>query len=473
MGAPVRVVADIDSFVPFPNNLNVKFTEFPSIPRISVNEPNIATRGNHKPVYKYLLPDGTETRAGTTGLYVELGNNPLITGASKLGTVPGFEHQSVPNTFPLVAFGGYPGSPAINDEGTVAFKGNYTENNTGKTGIFFRQLLNTPGGGNDQVNLIANSNTEIPNAPPSFKALTFGSTAPPSVVGNDVVFVGLDNEDNPNYGGIFMAPLKPSPPLRTLVSIGEQLPGLKVPPLTRIGEGLSFDGSYLAFWGAWGNETKTVRLYCPVDGNADLIAYCNGPDPNSIYDNRRREWYQEKQVPVEQGIFVLDVLAERAFLVADSTSDFNDFLFWGYSGKAPGTGSDEDAEPPRWRSAAFLSVSDGLIAFKARTGLLNKYNVYTNVVDGIYMHNTLFGGSLQTIIETGMNGTAVDPMLHDSGMQVVGMGIEREGLRSRNLAITVTMANAEESWGGVYLANVLPDQLIGSDVKNKKGSSYK
>lgn len=477
LNSPIQDFADTDFFVPFPNNLNTQFTEFPSISRISQNETNIATRGNHQPVYRYFLPDGTETRAGTTGLYAKLNSDLLITGASKLGVVPGFEHHVVPNSNPPVPFSVFPGSPAINDKGVIAFKGNWSADGEEKTGIFFRQLYNTPGGGNEQVEMIASSDTDIPNAPPSFQALTFGSTAPPSVAGDEVVFVGLDYEDDPHFGGIYLSPLKQNQPLITLVGIGETLPGLKeIPEITRIGEGLSFDGRYLAFWGAWGNETRTLRLNCPVDGNADILAYCNGVDPNSIFDPVTQTWYQLKQVHVNQGIFVLDILANRTFMVANSTTDFTDFLFWVYSGKAPGTGGgDEDAEPPRWRQSAFLSVNDGLIVFKARTGILTKQNEYVDVVDGIYMSNIVTGGGLQTIIETGMDGSIFDPMLQPNEMLIAGLGIEREGLRGHHLAITATMANAEESWGGIYIADVTPDQLYDAPVKTKtvKGSFTK
>jgi len=390
----IRDVATLDFFVPFPNNLDTKFTEFPSIPRISMNAANIATRGNHKPVYKYLLPDDTETRVGTTGIYVQLDSgsrgNPLITGSSKLGIVPGFEQFITPEN--KVPFSVFPGSPAISDLGTVAFKGNYSVDGTEKTGVFFRSLLNTPGGGNAYVELIANSDTEIPNMPGGMPTLTFGSTAPPSVAGNEVVFVGLDNEDNPSFGGIYVAPLESHPALTTLIGVGAALPGpMELPKLTRIGEGLSFDGRYLAFWGAWGNETKTIRLNCPADGNPDLLAYCNGIDPNSIYDPVTQTWYQLKQVHVNQGIFVLDRYADRTYLVADTAADFTDFLFWGYSGKAPGSGGggDEDAEPPRWRNAAFLSVYGGAIAFKARTATLDQQNLYVDVVDGIYLSRNI------------------------------------------------------------------------------------
>ena len=53
----------------------------------------------------------------------------------------------------------------------------------------------------------------------------------------------------------------------------------------------------MGFWGAWGAETRTVRLYCPTEGNKDRIAYCNQElvcqepgetigDQNSICDDQ-------------------------------------------------------------------------------------------------------------------------------------------------------------------------------------------
>ncbi|HEX6123894.1 MAG TPA: hypothetical protein VFZ23_00835, partial [Pyrinomonadaceae bacterium] len=91
----VRPLADTFSFVPEPNNLNTKFREFSSFPRMAINASHAVFRGQHSPVYTYMLPDGTETRAGTTGLYATLGNDLLRTGAAKLGAVPGFEFYSV------------------------------------------------------------------------------------------------------------------------------------------------------------------------------------------------------------------------------------------------------------------------------------------------------------------------------------------------------------------------------------------
>lgn len=460
-------VADLSTFVPYPNNLETKFQEFSAIPRIAANTDYIATRGNHQPMYSYLLPDGSETRVGTTGIYVQYNGGLLFTGTAKIGMAPGFSYHAVPGTDPPVAFDVYPGAPAISDNGSIAFKGNFTVNNVGKTGIFYRELLNTPSGGKESIEMIASSDTDIPNAPPSFRAMTFGSTAPPSIYNDEVVFTGLDNEDNPNFGGIYLAPLAPTPKLRTLVGIGEPVPGIKMPGLTRIGEGLSFDGRYVAFWGAWGNETKTVRLFCPVDGNVDIIAYCEGVDPNSVFDPETGRWYQDKQVMLNQGIFVYDIYAGHGYLISDTNNDFNDFTFWGYSGRPPGVGTEatgDEEEPPRWRSTAFIAASNGVVVFKARTGHQNENGEYINPIDGIYMRDGTFQTPITVIVEVGMESSVLDPSIPGGVLPIVGVGIERDGFRGNKLAITASMADAENGWGGIYIANIERGPTILDDI---------
>ena len=120
--AAINKIADRDTEVPWPNNtcypisgpgeeeedpIGVApcdegdtlstYNEFPSFPRIALTADAVATRGNHPPVWTYEVDEGgvvTETRAGTTGVYVNLNANnttsPLITGASLLGAVPAF-----------------------------------------------------------------------------------------------------------------------------------------------------------------------------------------------------------------------------------------------------------------------------------------------------------------------------------------------------------------------------------------------
>ena len=86
-----------------------------------------------------LLPDSTETRAWTTGVYT----NPfgaLIAEASKLGAVAEFSFFEVPEA-PGTPFDVFPGAPAVTDGATIVFKGNYTVALVGQTGVYFRDLV--------------------------------------------------------------------------------------------------------------------------------------------------------------------------------------------------------------------------------------------------------------------------------------------------------------------------------------------
>ena len=198
--------SNFDTEVPGPNNLESAFTEFPSIPRIAVYENIVATRGNHAPVWRYLLPDGSESRGGTSGVYAsfspgESGGEPL-TAASKLGFVPGFELFQVPGAPDGISFDVFPGAPAVTDDGFIAFKGNFTElvENVAvaKTGVFYRSLSNDFAGGTLPIERVATTDTEIPNVPRWRRGVKFGSTAPPSAALGHMVFVGLDVEEDRN-----------------------------------------------------------------------------------------------------------------------------------------------------------------------------------------------------------------------------------------------------------------------------------
>jgi len=124
-GDPIAVVADVTAEVPQPNNLESTFNEFPSFPRIGQYSNTIATRGQSEPVLKYVLPDLTETRGGTSGVYATIGGT-LTTGASLVGAVPGYEYFAVPGATSGTRFSQFPGAPAV-DGTTIAFKGNYTD----------------------------------------------------------------------------------------------------------------------------------------------------------------------------------------------------------------------------------------------------------------------------------------------------------------------------------------------------------
>lgn len=438
-------VADNLTTVPAPNNTLyngslVTFTQFPSFPRIDQNTAAIVYGAQHKPVWTYTLPDSTESRIGSTGIYTNA-TGPLSTVVGLFGALADFDYMQVPGEVPGTRFDQFPGSPSITNGSIIAFKGNYTVGGIGKTGVYYRDL--TLLGGKSPVELIANSNTVIPNQPAGGTAV-FGSTAPPSAENGTVIFVGLDNEDAPTLGGVYAAPLVPSPTLKTIVGIGDPVPGEgDLARFNRLGEGLSFDGRFIAFWGAWGTEMRTVTLTCPTDGEQDLLQTCQQLYPDG---------YQTK-VPVHQGIFVYDMLTESLTEVTRTTVEFDDFLYWTFSGRPPGVGSSGDAatEPPRWRSSSFLAVAGRggdtyQVVFKARTG----------TVDGIYITQGPTAVPVETVIDTTMPGLTIDPQA-PPGAKITSVGIERESLRGNWLVINASMEDpaTSEVGAGIYATNVV------------------
>ncbi|TKB25652.1 hypothetical protein FCL47_14090 [Desulfopila sp. IMCC35006] len=497
-------ILDRTKEVPQPNNAHypptnvslATFIETPSFPRIDMDSDTIAIRGNHQPVWIYTPPEGDETRAGTTGLYTNP-FGPMITGAAKLGAVPEFSFFEVPGLPSGTPFDVFPGAPSVTQGNTIVFKGNYTEDGIGRTGVYYRELVEepipaadgtllSPAGGTLPVVLIANNtSTLIPGTD-----TVFGSTAPPSAAGQRVVFAGFDNEDAPTLGGIYLAALQPQPPLTTLVNIGERVPGeSRDDTFNGLGEGVAFDGRFVGFWGAWGKETKTVRLYCPTEGNRDRIAYCNQTlvcegtgvmlgDVNSVCDDTtdpnyssnpgERICYQDKEVPVDQGIFVHDIDTRSTRIVAKTGGQFNEFLFWNYSGKTPcvggghsDEGAEDDGEPARWRSSAYVAVSARVgatfqAAFKARTGELVD-RVYAEPVDGIYLRKgpgPWHGQTIEPVLDTTMDGQTLDPEA-PAGSTINELGLEREGLRGYWLAVSAKMGieggQEEDDMAGIYL----------------------
>jgi hypothetical protein len=478
-GSAIVRVLDRTSMVPHPNNLGSMFAETPSFPRIDMHSATIATRGNHGPVQRYLLDDGSETRAGTTGIYT----NPfgtLTTGAAKLGHVPGFGFYGVPEYGDL-PFEVFPGAPSVTNGDTIVFKGNYTAEGISRTGVYFRTLGEAPAGGDSPPVMIANSaHTLIPGSNEFF-----GSTAPPNAADNKVVFAGFDNEHDPSLGGIYLAPLQYQPPLTALVEIGDQVPGqARKDRFTAIGEGMAFDGRFVGFWGAWGKDTRTVKLYCKEEGNKDRIAYCNQAHycaatgetlgaPDSICDDTSdpkygKSCYTNRQVPVKQGLFVHDTLTGKTNLVAKRGKQFDEFLYWNFSGRVPCAShghstedSEEDGESIRWRSSAFMAVSAGVgatfnTAFKARSGGLRN-GVYANPIDGIYVRTGPGQAPVITAVDTTMNGQVLDAEAPPDSI-VAEVGLEREGLRGRWLAITASMevegGEEEDGMAGVYITQV-------------------
>lgn len=524
MPGDINKIADRDTEVPQPNNTEYPlpggqgattlstFNEFPSFPRIALTADAVATRGNHQPVWTYFIgtdPDTgepVETRVGTTGAYVNLDaghplTSPLVTGASLLGAVPAFSDIfAVPGADPATRFDVFPGAPAITNAGVIAFKGNYSvddpasddpEVTLGKTGVFYRRVIAADAGGDAAIQLVANSDTPVPNPGDCALGTTFGSTAPPSAAGGHMVFVGFDNEDDPTCGGVYRAPLSPSRELTTLVGLEDKVPGQGNETFTQLGEGLSYDGRFVGFWGAWGAATWTVRLYCPEEGNRDRRDFCNNVgefdpvtgtspgDANSTCDDETDDTdlcYQEKEVPVNQGIFVYDTVGKgKLRLVARAGVDagFDDFVYWNYSGAPPGVGESEgDAEPPRWRSSAFQAVSQRAgatfrVAFLARNGDIDPdTNLYVDPVDGIYLGQVLGASAptLTTLVQTGMDGTVLDPdavwdddeipSTPDVPLPIASLALERDAFRADWLAITASMGVEEAGWAGIYLTQL-------------------
>jgi len=225
-----------------------------------------------------------------------------------------------------------------------------------------------------------------------------------------------------------------------LVSIGSQVPGELVGvKFNRLGEALSYDGRFVAFWGAWGEATRNVTLICPADGQKEVIDFCVNKYPSGL----------SMAVPTNQGFFVHDALFRVTYAVAKTGVVYKDFLYWTFSGRPPGVGDSdsEDFEEPRWRSAAFVAAFGPLgkpqVAFKGR-------KVGETVIDGIYLTAaTVPATAIRTVVETGMDGSVVDPGA--AGLPVTTVGLERDGLRNGWLSIAASMTNGVTNWAGVYL----------------------
>jgi hypothetical protein len=461
----LNVVADVKgglkSFVPAPNTQLAEFNEFPSVPRIGRTSNMIATRGQSVPVLSYTPEGGVETKVGTSGIYATV-NGTLTSGATLLGAVPGYDQFAVPGVTPATKFDQFPGSPAV-DGSTVVFKGNYAVGDTSQTGVFFRNVA-VPA---DKTKVIANSSTLIPNQPAVGGApgtVTFGSTAPPSATGGRAVFTGLDVEDAPTLGGVYLAPIASNPTLTPLVSIGDQVPIPDATPadrFTAIGEGLSFDGRFVTFWGTWGAKTP-ITLDCPEDGNADLLAFCNTTYPDGFTTD----------VSIHQGTFVHDTTTGVTKAVATSDSEdpdalFSGFQYWTFSGKPPTDGvggGDASQELPRWRSSAFAAVtgsgSNYTVAFKANR---------PSGTSGIYLAQGPTEQPILTVVDTNTAGPVVDTEAPADTL-VTSVGMERDGLNGRYLALNLGMANADASvsWGGIYLVST--DRLTAIPVVKEQAA---
>lgn len=483
-GSAIETVTLRGAAVPDPNNTDATFNEFPAFPRIDRDSGMFAFRGQSNPVYEYL-----ETRSGTSGIY----SNPsgyLITGASQLGVpeLPEFSYYSVPQSDPSIRFDQFPGAPSATNN-FIAFKGNWTDaSGDAQTGVYFRDLV--ADGGQSPVRFIADSNTVIPDVPGNVE---FGSTAPPSATRDKVVFLGVDNEESPAYGGIYLSYVKGDPAsLQTVIQLGglAELVGDEE-GLTKIGEVLSFDGRTVAYWGAWGDDVNYQLIACSEEGNADRRDYCMqlsiDGEQGGIGESSDGAYYFLKEIPENQGIFVTDILTGRTQLVASTTSIeevYESFIFFNFSGRPPGVGEggtsegDEgDLELARWRESSFMAVDGSDVAFKAADLIpvdlsslgfsgLDEFNgnVYIESGQGLY-YKDLDSLTLPiAIAKSGDDGGILDPAA--AGLPIVGVALERDSLRSGKFAFSASMAAPEmsvknslavDTWAGIYSTTLSDD----------------
>ncbi len=455
-GNPIVPIAMRGDVIPAPNTVTnpgpATFNEFPSFPRIDANSGTLAFRGQSTPSVLTILPDGTETRSGTSGVYATPIGNTLITGVRNV--LPNdYPQFLVPNQPVPTKFDQFPGGPSP-DGNIIAFKANWTDSaGVGQTGVYFRDMV--ANGGTAPVVKVAERGDAIPtNAVPGGGSAIFGSTAPPSAAGGKMVFTGLDVEEAPTAGGIFMAPLTDSPTLSTVASFNTIVPKNGSSTLSAFGEGLSFDGRYVGFWAGWGTDTFERQVQCATDGNAIVRQACLDQDFNGVVGDGIYTF----DVLVNQGIFLADTELNKLYLVAQTGALYDDFLFWNFSGNAGQGGSEdsEDLEGARWRSSAFLAIDGNDVVFKAAQGYVDGEFGKTGGTSGLFgaldVSDAFTDADLFTILTTGMDGGLVDPMA--AGLPIVSLGIERDGFRNGKLAITASMATDEEGWAGIYVTTV-------------------
>ena len=470
-GSSIESISFRGGTVPGPNNADATFNEFPSFPRIDRDSIMAAFRGQSAPVYLY-----ADTRVGTSGIY----SNPsgsLITGASQLGIpeLPEFYYYSVPGTDSSIRFDQFPGAPAPANN-LIAFKGNWTDGSgTSQTGVYVRDLI--ADGGQSPVKFIADSNTLIPGVSENVE---FGSTAPPSSSRDKVVFLGVDNEEAPAYGGIYLSDLKGDPAsLKTVVSLGGLAELVGDPGgITKIGEILSFDGRSVSYWGSWGDGVKYQLISCSEEGNQAISEYCMqlslSGEQGGIGMGTDGSYYFLREIPSNQGIFVTDIVTGKTKMVAPVGVDYQSFVFFNFSGRPPGVGGgdiplpgDESLELARWRESAFMAADGSDLAFKAAQLIPFDLSSIGIAIDGfqgevfVESGQGIYYQDLDTltapiaIVKSGDDGGVLDP--DAAGLPITGVALERDSLRFGKFAFSASMANEVDTWAGIYGAVVNND----------------
>ncbi len=446
----ISVIADSSTYVPDPNTLKygdtdtdlAKFEGFPSSANIDQGSSLVGFAGTNPPVVQ--LPD--DGKAGTAGLY----GNPdgkLVTGVG-LFTLDPYVYFQVPDMPAGTPFGALPASPAVVNGSTFVFKGDYLNGTTVAMGVYYRDITGTA-----PVTLIASTvSTLIPDS-----GVKFGYIGAPSAVGNTVVFVGYNRKDGPAAGGIYSAPLATAPTPVPLVTIGSAVPDETDATFTQFGDNISFDGRYVAFWGAWGTDTTTRHLTCSNDGFTALDAYCLTVFPNGF----------DAQVPVHQGIFVYDTSTNTMTTVAKTGDAFSDFTHWTFVGALPeeggppsgtggnssGGGEDETEEVPL-EAPAFLMTPNVVVAGGTAGNYEVAFDASTGTADGIYMTSGPNTSAIVTAVDTTMPAATLN-LNANSTTTIKALYLGREGMQGNWLVIGSTMVDSatQTDSNGVYSAS--------------------
>ena len=514
-GQPIEAIFERGADVAWPNNVEspafsgtfAGYRRFPWFPRIDADAVMVVSRGTSGPVWRFMLPNGEEMFQGTAGVFAS-SNGDRFTAANMLGDVrdpdtlePYFPEFAVPGEGDATAFDGFPGVPTIGGSRYVTFKGatrRHGHHDFGKGegggnggghgggprydhGLYTRDLL-TPF---SPLLEIVREGDDMPGPLVLRSQPRFEVIGSPSAFENRVVFLGVDDDDHPDNGGIYISRTdEPSDP-QPIVRIGDPVPGLVMDGVAsddltfrEFGEAISFNGRWVAFWGAWGHSDMHFELDCPEPWEVDdeeLSKYCH--DQHHAHDH--------VEVRRSQGIFVHDLETDTTYLVAlngDMPTGMKDkelpsYVFWKFDGTVPvhggghgggnggGNGDNllgspdgdgvptDQSERAEWRPYVYLAV-ESLAGFGGSEDEFRvAFKSTLKDIDTLWIADGPFGGSPQPILSTGNLGSSLDEQCPE-GARIVDIGLERDAMRDGWLAISARMWNdkTREGWSGVYAA---------------------
>ncbi len=502
---PVQMLFQRGTEVPAPNNVEnpplsghlAGFREFPGFPRIDADALMATARGSSGAVWRFYLPDGEEVREGTSGVFAT-SNGSRYTVCNMLGdafdpdtldmTFPQF---GVPNEHEGTAFTGFPGTSTVGDSRYVAFKATWSGGwgmamppDHRQTGLFVRDLA----GQEDVLREVISTEMDIPGSTLAKSQPRVEYIGAPSACDNNLVFLALDDYERPSHGGIYRTTFFTNPgvangssstptDLVPVVRLGDAVPGVDHPEqFEELGEAISINGRWIAFWGAWNHDNHEVRFDCPSEEeDPELAKYCQHEENLALHHDGF-----EVHVRDHQGIFVYDIETGTTVLVAQTGNhdgDIDSFVTWEFSGTVPNDGHDDhlgggnnhddgiptdQSERARWRMKTFAAIETATsfgsdeshfrIAFK---GFIHNHFDKTFMpprpIESIFMAEGPVGDAPVVIVSTGDLGSTLDPDAPE-GSTIRALGMEREALRDGWFVISAKMRNhdTDESWAGVY-----------------------